>query len=82
MWVLRKEVMKTKTKQNKNNLRSAIMNYGLPQTHLCKNQNESSLFFNHGSNSQANQWWTEQGLNLLFTYCLKAFRFWVENPKK
>nr|DAT96466.1 MAG TPA: Mitochondrial morphogenesis protein SLD7 helix, REPLICATION REGULATOR [Bacteriophage sp.] len=27
--------MKTKTKQNKNNLRSAIMNYGLPQTHLC-----------------------------------------------
>ena len=28
------------------------------------------------------RWWTEQGLNLLFTYCLKAFRFWVENPKK
>ena len=24
-----------KTKQNKNNLRSAIMNYGLPQTHIC-----------------------------------------------
>ena len=74
--------MKTKTKQNKNNLRSAIMNYGLPQTHLCKNQNESSLFFNHGSNSQANQWWTEQGLNLLFTYGLKAFKFWIEKLKK
>lgn len=39
-------------------------------------------FFNHGSNSQANQWWTEQGLNLLFTYGLKAFKFWVEKLKK
>lgn len=58
------------------------MNYGLPQTHLYNDWNESSLFFNRGSNSQANQWWTEQGLNLLFTYYLKIFKFWVENPKK
>ena len=32
--VFKKGSNKNKTKQNKNNLRSAIMNYGLPQTHL------------------------------------------------